>query len=210
MDAKKIEYLVRKAQDDIIKEVNDRLPRKVGVVAVNHFKQNFRDSGWLDNGLHSWKRTRRQDSDSPDARYGPLTSRRNHLMRSIQSSTGPGIVTIENPVPYAAIHNEGGNITTHPTITDRMRKYAWHKVYSLAGVRGKGKLPEDLPEEASKWKGLALTKKKKVTIRASIPRRQFMGNSAELRTKVNKMRKRGFGYFYRHGFQKMSDMAIKT
>ena len=44
--------LVAKAKDDIIKEVNDRLPRKVGVVAVNHFKQNFRDSGWLDNGLH--------------------------------------------------------------------------------------------------------------------------------------------------------------
>lgn len=38
MEAKDIEKLVRKAKDDIIKEVNDRLPRKVGVVAVNHFK----------------------------------------------------------------------------------------------------------------------------------------------------------------------------
>jgi|GEM_PF-4064747 len=43
MDARDIEKLVTKAKDDIIKEVHDKLPRKVGVVAVNHFKQNFRD-----------------------------------------------------------------------------------------------------------------------------------------------------------------------
>ena len=113
MDARDIEKLVAKAKDDIIKEVNDRLPRKVGVVAVNHFKQNFRDGGWLDNGLHPWKRTRRQDSNSPDAKYGPLTSRRNHMMRSIQSSTSPGQVTIEDPVPYATIHNDGGDICSY-------------------------------------------------------------------------------------------------
>ena len=52
MDAKNIELLVKKAKDDILKEVYDRLPRKVGVIAVSHFKQNFRDGGWLDNGLH--------------------------------------------------------------------------------------------------------------------------------------------------------------
>ena len=113
MDARDIEKLVAKAKDDIIKEVHDRLPRKVGVTAVNHFKQNFRDGGWLDNGLHPWKRTRRQDSNSPDAKYSPLTSRRNHMMRSIQASTSPGQVTIEDPVPYAAIHNDGGDICSY-------------------------------------------------------------------------------------------------
>lgn len=182
MDAKNIEKLVQKAKDDIIKEVNDRLPRRVGELAVNHFKQNFRDSGWLDNGLHPWKRTKRQDTKSPDARHGPLTSGRDQLMRSIQSTTGPGTVTIENPMPYAAIHNDGGTI--RPTVTARMRKHAWKMVYSLAGVRGKGKLPKELPAEAEKWKGLALTKKKSLTIR--IPQRQFMGDSAELREKVSK------------------------
>lgn len=187
MDAKDIEKLVAKAKDDILKEVNDRLPRKVGVTAVNHFRQNFRDGGWLDNGLHPWKRTKRQDGKSPDAKYAPLTSSRNHLMRSIQASTAPGQVTVENPLPYAAIHNDGGDITTHPTVTARMRKYAWHMVYSLSGVRRKGKLPKELPEEASAWKALALTKKSKITVRAHIPRRQFMGDSAELRDKVSEI-----------------------
>ena len=99
MDAKNIEKLVEKAKDDIMREVNDRLPRKVGVIAVNHFKQNFRDGGWLDDGLHPWKRALRQKQGGPDAKYGPLTSRRNHLMSSIQSKPGVGEVTIENPVP---------------------------------------------------------------------------------------------------------------
>ena len=51
MDAKNIQKLVEKAQNDILQEVNDRLPRKVGVIAVNHFKQNFRDGGWLDDAI---------------------------------------------------------------------------------------------------------------------------------------------------------------
>lgn len=78
-------------------------------------------------------------------------------MRSIQARPSPGMVSIENPVPYAAMHNDGGDIQT--TVTKKMRKYAWHMVYSLAGVKGKGrKLPKELPREAEKWKGLALTK----------------------------------------------------
>ena len=52
MDAKDIQKLAERIKKDVEKEVYDRLPRKVGVVAVNHFKQNFRDGGWLDNGLH--------------------------------------------------------------------------------------------------------------------------------------------------------------
>lgn len=84
MEAKDIEKLVRKAKDDIEKEVHDRLPRKVGITAVNHFRQNFRDAGWRDNGLHPWKKTLRQQGGGPDAKYTPLTSRRDHLMRSLQ------------------------------------------------------------------------------------------------------------------------------
>ena len=109
------------------------------------------------------------------------------MMRSIQASTSPGQVTIEDPVPYAAIHNDGGDITTHPTVTERMRRYAWHMVYSIAGIKGKGKLPKELPKEAEKWKGLALTRKSSITVHAHIPQRQFMGDSAELRVKVNKL-----------------------
>ena len=42
-------------------------------------------------------------------------------------------VTIINDVEYANIHNEGGVV--NPKVTDKMRKFAWYKVYSLAGIR---------------------------------------------------------------------------
>lgn len=101
MDAKNIQFLVEKAKNDILREVNDRLPRKVGITAVNHFRQNFRDAGFRDGGIRPWQRTRRQDSNSPDAKYTPLTSRRYHLMRSIEFQAQPGQVVISDPVPYA-------------------------------------------------------------------------------------------------------------
>ena len=66
MDAKNIQFLVEKAKNDILHEVNDRLPRKVGITAVNHFRQNLRDAGFRDGGVRPWQRTKRQDSKSPD------------------------------------------------------------------------------------------------------------------------------------------------
>ncbi len=184
MDAKEIQKRVERVKKDIEKEVTDRLPRKVGVAAVNHFRQNFRDAGWRDGGLHPWKKTRRQQEGS---KYTPLTSRRDHLMRSIRyEKTAPGEVTVTDPVPYAAIHNEGGTINTHPTVTPKMRRFAWAKAYSIAGVKkGKGKLPKELPPEAAKWRALALTKKSSLNIKADIPKRQFMGGSMELMQKIN-------------------------
>ena len=88
MDAKNIQFLVEKAKNDILQEVND-------------FRQNFRDAGFRDGGIRPWQRTRRQDSNSPDAKYTLLTSRRDHLMRSIEFQTEPGQVLISGPVPYA-------------------------------------------------------------------------------------------------------------
>ena len=107
-------------------------------------------------------------------------------MRSVQyEQTAPGEVTVTDPVPYAAIHNGGGTLNTHPSVTPKMRRFAWAKAYSLAGVKGKGRLPKELPPEAAKWRALALTKKSRLNITAHIPRRQFMGGSRELMLEIN-------------------------
>ena len=106
-------------------------------------------------------------------------------MRSIEFQTEPGQVVISDPVPYAEIHNDGGDISTHPSVTTKLRKYAWHMVYSLAAMQGK--LPKILPPEADKWKALALTKKTKLSVHAHIPQRQFIGDSQELTQKLNKI-----------------------
>ena len=196
-DPKKLERMVSKLTEQVEREVNDRLPRKVGIIAVQHFKQNFRDSGFLDGGLRPWKKSQRElrGGMGASARYKTLTSARNHLMSSTQAHIGRGEVSIENPVPYAVIHNEGGTIVSNPTITPKMRRYAWAMVYKLSGrkrgstgKRGKraGGSREAIPEEAKKWMALALTKKTKLKIRAKMPKRQFIGESRELIEKVNK------------------------
>ena len=184
--ADNIQRHILRLKDEIIKEVNTVLPRKVGILAVNHFRNNFRQGGFVNNGLQPWKRTRRQEEGGKDSKYSPLTSRRNHLMRSLQYQVGVGEVTITNPVDYAGIHNEGGIINSHPTVTPKLRKFAWAKVYALSGVRGKGKLPKDLPETARRWKAIALTRKSKLSVTARIPKRQFIGQSHELDEKVKK------------------------
>lgn len=186
-DPKVIERKVMALKKMLEVEVNDRLPRKVGVLAVQHFRQNFREEGFVDGGLRGWTKSKRQLSKVRDAsaRYKTLTSARNHLMSSIEAHPTRGAVSIRNPVPYARIHNEGGTISSNPTITPKMRKYAWAMYYKTAG-RGKKKLkPGDTPEEAKKWLALALTKKTKLQVRAKMPKRQFIGESQELTQKVS-------------------------
>lgn len=168
-----------------------RLPIMVGQMAKDHFQDNFRKGGFVNNGLQKWPVTKRQRSGSKSvaAKYGPLLSERKHLFESIKYIPGDYKVKVSNEVPYAAIHNEGGTITTHPTVTPKMRKMAWARVYAIAGIKVKGKkkkkLPKELPEEAKKWKRLALTKKGKLNIKATIPQRRFLGESAELTKKIN-------------------------
>nr|WP_314594636.1 hypothetical protein [uncultured Porphyromonas sp.] len=192
MQSKDIVRLVERLKDEVEREVNDRLPRKVGIIAVQHFRQNFRDSGFRDGGLRPWKKSQRELAGGKTAasRYKTLTSARNHLMSSTEAHPGRGEVSIENPVPYAALHNEGGTLVSNPTITPKMRKYAWAMVYKLSGRRrggakGKG-AAQPLSEEAQRWKALALTKKTKLRIRAKMPKRQFIGESRELSEKVSK------------------------
>ena len=184
MDAKQIANIIARAPTQVEAAMRDEIPRKAAVVAKNHFMHNFDESGFVDGGLRPWKKTRRQEAGDPRK---PLTSNRNHLMNSIDVVGAPGQVTVVNPVPYARIHNEGGTIHSQPTVTPKLRKMAWAKAYSIAGVSKGGKLPKDLPEEARKWCALALTKKEKLNIKIKMPRRQFIGESKELRVKINQI-----------------------
>lgn len=166
-DAQNLPEIVERLKQMVDTEINDKLPRKVGVMAKNSFKQNFHDSGFRNNGLHKWKPAERQLNGSP---YKTLTSRRNHLMSNISFKTAPGEVVVTNDTPYATIHNEGGTVNSQPKVTPQMRKMAWARFYK---------------EKDPKWKALALTKKKRLNISAKIPQRQFMGESAELTGKIN-------------------------
>lgn len=140
-----------------------RMPVFAGNIAKRHIEDDFRKGGFTHNGFHKWQETRRQrgGGNSADSQYGPLLSGRPHLARSIQYTAGDGIATVFTRVPYAGMHNWGG--ITQPTVTPKMRRFAWAQHYKEAG---------DDKKKDTFWKRLALTKKTKLTVR--IPQRQFM------------------------------------
>lgn len=67
-------------------------------------------------------------------------------------------MTIINDVEYANIHNEGGEV--NPRVTEKMKRFAWYKVYSIAKIRKrkpgekrrKKGTAKPLPPEAEMWK----------------------------------------------------------
>ena len=192
MDDKNITKALSDHQKELRQLIDRRLPVIIGRMAKDHFQDNFRKGGFVNGGLNRWPTTQRQRSGSTSAAalYGPLLSGRNHLFSSIKYMPGKASVVIANDVPYAALHNWGG--TLHPTVTPRMRRFAWAMFYKESGKdrqtakRGKKKnesLAMDNPR-AERWKAMALTKKKTLTV--NVPQRQFIGDSRELSDKAQK------------------------
>ena len=76
LTSKEIAQIIEKYPQEVEKAIKNTLPRKIAILAKNHFKNNFRQSGFVNGGKQAWKRTMRQSFGS---RYTPLTD---NLMRS--------------------------------------------------------------------------------------------------------------------------------
>ena len=112
-----------------------------------------------------------------------LATRRSTVRRprSLKAHVENGAVVFSTDLPYAAIHNEGGEIP----VTARMKRYFWARYYEANGGMGRKKNGElrqtkknrRLSTEADFWKAMALMK---VGQRIRIPQRQFLGWSPEI------------------------------
>lgn len=94
----------------------------VGVEAVNHFKDSFRNEGFTDETLNPWKDVKRRDPASPwyghsgqTGRFSAerttakiLTGETRELQNSITYTRIPGGARIRSDKPYAAVHQFGG------------------------------------------------------------------------------------------------------
>lgn len=186
--------LIEQKRKELDKMMRRKMPVIAGRMAKDHFQENFRQGGFVNGGLNPWPQAKRLSSGGTDAasNYGTLLSSRNHLFSSIKYIPSDYRVKVSNELVYAPIHNWGGTVSI--TVTDRMRRFAWARFYKASGRKRKAdtgqkkgkkrrrKQTMDNPQ-ASFWKGLALTKKKKLNIH--IPQRQFLGESKELTDKIN-------------------------
>lgn len=180
MNIKDFNRILQAKRQQIADAIHRRLPVKVGRIAQDHFQDNFRKGGYVDHGLHTWPVTRRQQQPTmaAAAQYGPLLSARKNLFSSIRYVPGDAQVIVGTSVPYAHVHNQGADITTHPRVTPKMRKYAWAMYFAAGGKNA----PQT--SKAQLWKALALTRKQQLNVTSHIPRRQFLGPSYELNQKI--------------------------
>lgn len=131
----------------------------------------------------AWERRK-----SPTRQGGHILVDSGDLRRSIKSRTTENSITFYSELPYAAIHNEGGEIV----VTERMKRFFWYKYYSATGSFGRkknGGLRNDkrnrqLGDEADFWRAMALMK---VGSTIKIPKRQFLGKSPEVEAAVREI-----------------------
>ncbi|MDH6357231.1 hypothetical protein [Parabacteroides sp. PF5-9] len=191
MDIKEFAELLKAKSGQIDDLLARKMPVFTGRLAKDHYQDNFRKSGFVNRGLNEWLPAKRLNSGatSAAANYGTLLSGRNHLFSSTNYSTSPYRTVVFNNVPYASAHNHGE--TVHPTVTPRMRRFAWAKYYEASGggkkgtggrKKGKNSNQTNNNDAAQFWKNFALTKKKKLSIK--MPLRPFIGESEELNEKI--------------------------
>ena len=85
MDFKQFTKEIEKHAKEIDTLARRKFPVKVAAKAETHYRKNFDRGGFLNNGHHPWKVTKRQMSGGEDAasKYGPLLSGREHLKSSV-------------------------------------------------------------------------------------------------------------------------------
>ncbi|WP_289823932.1 MULTISPECIES: phage virion morphogenesis protein [Muribaculaceae] len=157
-----------------------KILRDIQVELTDEFDRNFEREAFFSE---AWERRK-----SPIRADGHLLVDSGTLRRSIRSEIKESSIVFKSDLPYAAIHNEGGEIK----VTQRMKKFFWYKYYSTTGTFGRrkdGSLRRDkrnnrLTTEAEFWKCMALMK---VGASIKIPRRQFLGKSPEVEQAVREI-----------------------
>lgn len=150
-----------------------RILSDIRVELGDEFDRNFERQAFFSD---AWARRK-----SPTRPGGTILVDTGTLRRSIRSRTTDDSITFYTDLPYAAIHNDGGEIV----VTEKMKRFFWHKYYEATGSFGRkkngqrrnDKRTRQLGTEADFWRFMAL-KRTGTTIR--IPRRRFLGTGPEV------------------------------
>ena len=144
--------------------VMDELAIEVGDYAQRFFKNSFKDQGFTDLSFIPWVKRLDNEPHLILMKSGALED----SIKITEATKNKVEITAGEGLPYASIHNTGGNIQVK--VTPKMRKFFWH-MYNTTGQ--------------SKWKNMALTKKESFPI--NIPQRQYIGESATLMKDIDEI-----------------------
>lgn len=152
-------------------EVKKVLPRVLGAVAVNFFKDSFRRQGWRDKSLTKWE-PRQKLSKGRAILIG-----RGHLRNSIRvNNANFERIEIGSNLPYATAHNDGFSGTVNIRAHTRA-KYA-HVEQKYTTRTGKER-KRVVKVEGGRYPVRAHARE------MNLPARQFMGDSEVLNMKID-------------------------
>jgi len=138
-----------------LKKLNKRFMPLVAIEAVNFSKERFVHKNWVDKKTKPWK-IRKNGQTS-----GSLMVDSGRLKRSIRKlKITQNSVTIGTDVPYAQIHNEGGQISKVANVKAHSRKRNGREHRVKTHTRN---------------------------VNINIPKRQFLGNSQVLNNRIENM-----------------------
>jgi phage gpG-like protein len=179
MDSKDMQTVIRNILRDLKVELSDE------------FDKNFERQAFFSE---AWQRRR-----SPLRPGGTTLVDTGALRRSIGSRIEGDSIIFTTSLPYAAIHNEGGEIE----VTAKMRRFFWAKYYEASGAFGRrkdGSLRQDkrtrqLSTAAEFWKCMALMK---VGHKIRIPKRAFLGFSPEVEQSAREIIEENLTEYFNH------------
>ena len=185
-----------------VAKVIKRILRDIQVELGDEFDRNFERQAFFSE---AWARRR-----SPTRPGGTILIDTGDLRRSVRSRTTENSITFYTDLPYAAIHNDGGEIV----VTEKMKRYFRAKFYEAQGgftrkkAGGGRKTLSDggfyawtakmsLTPEAEFWRFMAL---KKVGSKIVIPRRRFLGAGPEVERIVREIIEENLDEYFKIDF----------
>lgn len=155
-----------------IRDLENKITTDLAVELSEEFDRNFERKAFF---TEKWASPKINNS------RGSVMNRSGNLRRSIKYSVRDGMILFSSSLPYASIHNEGGEIT----VTAQMKKYFWAMYYKATGSittkanggESKSKKNVKLSTEALKWKGLALMK---IGQKIKVEKRQIVGDHPQV------------------------------
>lgn len=162
-----------KEQQAAMRTLVRNAPRILQVEVLKQVADNFRHSGFeVRKGQYeAWEP--RAPSAARNKGRGLLVNtgalKRSIKAEGVSQQAERTVMHFSSPLKYAAVHNSGGNITVRMIITPKMRKWAWAMWYKTKDAR---------------YKGLALTKKKRLTMSVKMPARPFLAPSEALASRI--------------------------
>lgn len=151
------------------------IPRIVGVEAKEHFIDNFRKGGFVNHGLQPWQDVKRRDPDSEWYGFEYKGEKRTHYAFRRDKKTGKTY----KAKPQKKL-NYSHNATERGVLTSR-RNALMNSIDNETNA-GQARVftTEPHAEIHNEGGGFLVFGKR----RATMPKRQFMGESAELDVKV--------------------------